>query len=256
MNNYYVYKHTSPSKKVYIGITNQIPERRWRKDGSGYRQNTRFYNAIKKYGWDSFQHEILFKNLSKEDACKKEIELISEYNSYLNDFGYNQSLGGEHANHSNSTKNKLSESVSELWENDDYRKHMSDVHKGKGRSGWRHTEEAKQKMSEHQKNISKDKVKKRVDNLIEYNRSEEGRINNSNRTKKLWEDEEFRKRNTKHLYGNCYRRKSVLCVETGEVFDTVEKASLSVGVTRDAIGRVCRGLGKTSGGYHWRFADE
>ena len=29
-NNYCVYKHTSPSGKSYIGITNQRPERRWR----------------------------------------------------------------------------------------------------------------------------------------------------------------------------------------------------------------------------------
>lgn len=36
MNNYCVYKHTSPSGKVYIGITNQKPTRRWR-EGEGYR---------------------------------------------------------------------------------------------------------------------------------------------------------------------------------------------------------------------------
>lgn len=29
INNYYVYKHTSPSGKCYIGITCQNPEKRW-----------------------------------------------------------------------------------------------------------------------------------------------------------------------------------------------------------------------------------
>lgn len=34
--NYCVYKHTTPSKKVYIGMTGQDPEKRWR-NGSGYK---------------------------------------------------------------------------------------------------------------------------------------------------------------------------------------------------------------------------
>lgn len=34
-NSYVVYKRTSPSKKVYIGITSNAPEKRW-KNGKGY----------------------------------------------------------------------------------------------------------------------------------------------------------------------------------------------------------------------------
>ena len=29
-NNYYVYKHTFPNNKVYIGITQQEPQKRWK----------------------------------------------------------------------------------------------------------------------------------------------------------------------------------------------------------------------------------
>lgn len=35
MRNWIVYKHTSPSGKVYIGITNQPANKRW-KNGMGY----------------------------------------------------------------------------------------------------------------------------------------------------------------------------------------------------------------------------
>lgn len=59
IKNYCVYKHTSPSNKVYIGITSQEPERRW-KNGNGYKKNLYFTKAIKKYGWDNFAHEILW----------------------------------------------------------------------------------------------------------------------------------------------------------------------------------------------------
>ena len=63
---YTVYKHTSPSGKVYIGITKRKPEYRWNK-GKGYRKDQLlFYRAIKKYGWDNFTHEILYTGLSEK----------------------------------------------------------------------------------------------------------------------------------------------------------------------------------------------
>ena len=78
MNNYTVYKHTAPHGKVYVGITSQNPVRRWRPDGSGYMQNFHFWNAIKLYGWDSFQHEIIASGLSKSEAFNLEVELIKK----------------------------------------------------------------------------------------------------------------------------------------------------------------------------------
>lgn len=92
---YTVYKHTSPSGKVYIGITSLEPEIRWGKDGFGYRKQPYFYRAIQKYGWGNIQHEILFEGLTKDEACAKEIELIAMYKSNDSDYGYNLSLGGE-----------------------------------------------------------------------------------------------------------------------------------------------------------------
>ena len=93
MKTYCVYKHTNIcNNKCYIGITSQSPNRRWL-NGYGYsKTQPKFYNAIKKYGWDSFTHEILFENLTFEEANQKEIELIALYNSCEN--GYNISTGG------------------------------------------------------------------------------------------------------------------------------------------------------------------
>ena len=56
-----VYKHVSPSHKVYIGITSRKPKKRW-VNGEGYSNNDYFTKAIKKYGWDNFKHEILYTN--------------------------------------------------------------------------------------------------------------------------------------------------------------------------------------------------
>lgn len=107
---YYLYKHTSPSGKVYIGITRRNPSERWR-NGKGYKNNIHFYNAILKYGWDNFRHEILFDELTEEEAKTKEVELIAFYKSNNCGFGYNQSAGGEpfyQGEFSEETRRKLS----------------------------------------------------------------------------------------------------------------------------------------------------
>ena len=93
-NSYIVYKHTSPSSKVYIGITKFDPKYRWLNNGRGYKTQTTFFNAIIKYGWINFKHEILYKNLSEEQALDKEEELIQQYKSYDRRYGYNISLRG------------------------------------------------------------------------------------------------------------------------------------------------------------------
>lgn len=89
---YIVYKHTSPSNKVYIGITSRKPEYRWR-EGKGYQNHPYFFNAILKYGWDNIKHEILHTNLTKEQAVLLERKYISIYKAL--GVSYNLTDGGE-----------------------------------------------------------------------------------------------------------------------------------------------------------------
>lgn len=93
---YCVYMHRNKiNDKKYIGITCRKPEHRWGKDGHSYKGQV-FKKAIEKYGWNNFDHVILFNELSAEDAYKKEQELIKLYKSNQKEFGYNLSAGGEH----------------------------------------------------------------------------------------------------------------------------------------------------------------
>lgn len=86
--NYTVYMHKNKiNGKVYIGITKQKPQYRWN-DGNGYKTQL-FYKAILKYGWDNFEHYILFEHLTKQEAEYKEIQLIKKYNSHCGKYGYN-----------------------------------------------------------------------------------------------------------------------------------------------------------------------
>lgn len=115
---YSVYKHTFPNGKVYIGITSQKPEYRWA-NGKGYTNRGRngeykqpyMANAIIKYGWDNVVHEILFENLTKDEAEQKEIDLIAYYKSDDREFGYNIEHGGNVISSiSEETRKKMGES--------------------------------------------------------------------------------------------------------------------------------------------------
>lgn len=165
---YSVYKHTSPSGKVYIGITKQKPVKRWL-HGKGYADQSYFYNAILKYGWDNIKHEVLFTGLTKEEAEKKEIELIELYHSDDRVHGYNIAHGGNvkgrfdaetiekirKANtgkhHSKETCEKLRQLEIQRWKNKAYRENQ--VNKRKGKSAWNKGKETPLETREKQRAV-------------------------------------------------------------------------------------------------------
>lgn len=47
----------------------------------------------------------------------------------------------------------------------------------------------------------------------------------------------------------------VLCIETEQIFNSMEEASEWVGISYTNISKCCRGEHKTCGGYHWKYVD-
>lgn len=129
--NWIIYEHISPSGKVYVGITTLSPERRWKK-GKGYRDNTYFRKAIKKYGWDNFTHNIIASNLGEATAKNMEKDLI-RFNKKKG-ISYNISAGGDGNSKvcSEETKKKISLA-------------------SKGRKSYPRTQEWREKMSKAMK---------------------------------------------------------------------------------------------------------
>ena len=132
MRKYWVYVHTCPNGKKYVGCTKQArPELRW-KEGNGYRYNKHFYSAILKYGWDNIEHEV-FEVESEEEMYRKEVELISFYHSNDPEYGYNNSVGGEHSSlgctRSEECRKKISETKKKRCNDPEYRKKLSEAEK-------------------------------------------------------------------------------------------------------------------------------
>lgn len=93
--NWKVYIHTNLiNKKRYIGITSKKPEHRWL-EGRGYKDNRYFGNAIAKYGWDSFSHEVVFEDLTRSEAVDLEKLLIATFRTQDRRYGYNMTAGGD-----------------------------------------------------------------------------------------------------------------------------------------------------------------
>lgn len=90
---YTIYRHTSPSGKVYIGQTCQKVWVRWLHNGNGYQDCPILWKAIQKYGWENFTHEILLEGISKSEADYAEKYLIKWYK--LHNISYNVTDGGE-----------------------------------------------------------------------------------------------------------------------------------------------------------------
>lgn len=214
---YSVYKHTNiTNNKCYIGITNQRPVyNRWRKNGVGYRECIKFYNAIKKYGWDNFKHEILFKNLTKQEAENKEIELIAHYKSNNNKYGYNIQNGGNCAGKmSEETKCKISKKL-----------------KGK-----RFTEEHKAKISNAQLGCKNHMYGKKLNDEVK-NKIRQGNIIHPS-------SGQFpsRKINQYDLNG--------IFIKTWNSMGEIER---KLKINHSMISECCNNKQKTSGGYIWKY---
>ena len=222
-DNYMVYMHTSPNNKRYIGITSQKPERRWRKNGDGYKDNSYFWRAIQKYGWDNFKHDILFYNLTKKEAEQKEVELISYYNSNDVNFGYNMSVGGESGSKGYKYTNEQ-------------KKHMSEIHKGEknGMYGKHHTKEAieKGRIAHLKENLSED-------TLYKMSIAKKGKKRDRQSVEKQI----------------ATISNKVICIETSTVYNNTKEAGALNNLDPSSISKVCRGERKTSGGFHWCYGD-
>lgn len=79
--------------------------------------------------------------------------------------------------------------------------------------------------------------------------SDEWRKNNSEATKKQWENSNLRQRVAEA------NGKSVRCIETNEIFISASEAGRQKNINASGIRNCCRGIQKTSGNLHWEYCE-
>lgn len=143
-------------------------------NGIHYKGQNLVWNAIQKYGWKNVKHEILYTNLTKEEASKIEIEMISKYKSNDSNYGYNLTAGGEggsfgyHHSTSDETKRKIGYKNSIALKG---RKLPEEVRLKVSRANMGHivTEETREKL--RKANLGKHHSEETKRKISQYNRS-------------------------------------------------------------------------------------
>jgi hypothetical protein len=123
-----VYCHTHvASGRRYVGLTKKTMLARWNQHSYNARQKkgkkcSYFWAAIRKYGPESFSHEILKSCGSLEEASAAEIRYIEEFGSKDREKGFNLMKGGSRPVLDKKSYSELRSSLAlEHWKDPRYR---------------------------------------------------------------------------------------------------------------------------------------
>lgn len=228
-----IYVHINKiNGKAYVGQTIQTLQDRCGR-GSSYSTCTHFYNAIKKYGWDNFEHKILECGLNENELNEREKYWINKYDSIKN--GYNLREGGNqhHLTEEHKEKIKIS-NIKTLG--------RKVVCLNTGVIYDSITSAKKDTGAEHIGDCCSGKIKTA------------GKDINGNAL--IWRyiedytgEEKIQKKKQKRS------KTKVLCIETDIQYNSAKEAERITGIDSTSIGRVCNGKRNTAGGYHWKWIE-
>ena len=223
--------------KTYIGQSVDILNHRWPNHicclNSGIHHNKHLQYAWFKYGEENFGF-VIIEECQEDQLDAKEMYYINLYKSYIPEFGYNKTLGGEGGRATEETRAKMSESHKGLLGTQKSRAKQSLKLSGKnnpmyGKTGILSPVYKRQKSdSEIQKikdSWTEDRKQKQSERISGDNNPMAGRTGGRNPS-----------------------AHKVMCVNTGDVFDTVKSAAEWCGLkTHTNIIYVCNGKRKHAG---------
>lgn len=250
----YVYKFTNPiNNKVYIGQTINLNRRIIKHRCDTPKCHTKFGKAVSKYGLNFFKFEILFtitsNNINRLSIILNilEISMITKFNSYKE--GYNSTLGGSSGSRIGSSvslevRNKIRLSLRNFYYYNKQAKIRNRNHLDIVRPKHRIiTPEQRVKISN---TLSGKTLSKETKDKI----SKSNKGNNRNSLEFL---QEIRKNaslaNSKPVIQFSLTNKFI------KEFKSATEAANLLNLNPRLIGKCCRGVIKTSGGFIWKFKD-
>ena len=202
-----IYKITNLiNNKIYIGQTTRNMKERMSEHIRHHK--IPIDKDIFKYGINNFKIEVIDTANNQKELDEKEIKYIHEYDCMIPK-GYNLTLGGRTTKgykHTQEAKKKMSIEKSKAYTGN-----------GNPFFGKKHTDKSKVKMSEKRKGM------------------------------KHLTEEQINRLRASHV------TVKVICIETGEIFNSIKEASEKYNIFATHITRVCKGKKKSCGGYHWKY---
>ena len=215
--------------KVYVGSAVNLHRRalaHFNKLLHQSHHSIKLQRAYNKYGPDNLTFEVL-EYVEEENLLEREQYYINTLEAVSNGYNINPIAG-------NSSGYKHSESSIQKM------KQARANNPPKGMSGKRQSEEAKRHLS----NIMKG------ENNPMYGKHHSEESLKKMRGRKFTDEH-------KHLISlNHAHKKAVICLDTQQTFDSINKASKIHNLDPSSIVRVCKGRQKTAGGYHWAYMTE
>lgn len=238
-------------KKYYVGQTRfTLTERaglngiKYTKDNDLIKSYSKFANAIRKWGWDSFEGSILEENIdSQEKLNELEKYYIKKYDSFNN--GYNSTLGGDGV--SGCTHTGMYGKIF----TEEHRKKLSISHKGKN-IGENHPMYGKHHSLESRNKIKRARKKQKSSGMKGRHHSLETKNKLSKINKEIQNRPDIKEKNRQQALGNKRAKRSkVYCEQLQLEFDCISDAikymKNTYNIDCSNISAVCRGVRNYSG---------
>ena len=232
MSNYTYMTTNKINGKVYVGSHS------WKGEGidpNYYGSGTAITRAVKKYGKDNFQVEVLYYYDTVEECRQDEERILTEYNVRDCPHSYNcknSAIGFTSDDMTDEIRQKLSRAMKGK-NNPNYGKHftLSEEHRNKisrANKGRTHTEEAKQKISQAQK-------------------GEKSHMYGKHHTE-----------NTRNKIAIAKGGKPFVAIKDGKVkiFTSQRECSRVLGLYVQSVNYCLKGKYKTTGGYTFKYIEE
>ena len=230
-----IYKITNLiNNKVYIGQTANIKNRISCYEKLRCKSQPKIFNSIKFYGWENHSWEIIEKCVLNEDnkiINEREIFWINKFNSFKN--GLNCTSGGQNCKMSEETKEKISIG------------HKGQIPWNKGIS---RNQEEKLKISNSLKGNKLSKETKAK--ISKGNKGKEAWNKGKNMSVEFKEKVRTTLRNSTKL-----KRKRIICIDTGIIFESITEAARILGFNQANLSKVCNGHRETINGLKFKFLE-
>lgn len=245
------------NNKIYIGQTTNKRgfDGRYNRSGVPIEKVYKIHLYNKKYGFDAFEIDKEFDiAYSKEELDKLEKNYIAFYKTTNPKYGYNNREGGNNSKASKQTLIKMSKA---------FRGKNNPMY---GKCGSQ-CPTAKKVICLETKKIFESSVQgarfynikssSQISRCCSGKRKSAGKLNDK-RLHWAYYDE-YIKNYT--YYNNVefnqdIRMKKVICLETMEVYNSLDDVGKKLNLNRENIGQCVRGNNKTAYGFHWMYYDE